>query len=125
MKNIILHYYSPGAIIAEEGTRKVDEINPMEHAKELKDYVFEFWYTYSKTLKMDGLDFTSKSRDKTRHYHINAELWNEKIVKSKNINNKHRILLSNMRSNNWDYVIRERTGNVRPYDMEKDAFIKI
>jgi len=120
---ITLVYYTPGAIVDEDFYMEVDEINPEKHAKELPKGAFMFNYLYKREGKIDGIEYCSIRKESTQRFHIDAKLLDKLQVKMLNIDGRYDILLSNMKHNDYKLVIKERTGNVKPYDYKKDAFI--
>ena len=94
-------YMHPGTFFSEESIKPVDERNPQQQASDAPDSAFAFFYfDVVTTIVIVG---------------------GERIETS---SGRHNILLSNMRDNGWDPIVRCRTGNFQPFETGKHELIK-
>lgn len=118
-----VRYFMPGAFVSEEGTREVPERNPYQIARELPAdvFAFEFFDKLVTTVK-DGdeeVQLASGERNRSGRFYIDAEKLTASDIASAAAvevlpGDRRRVLLSNMRSNGWDVMLRCRTGNFQP-----------
>lgn len=76
-------------------------------------------YAREDLVDAEGRIFKGEARPTSPYYWINAEIFDRARVESEVPDN--RILLSKMRSNRWDAVVRTRRGGFRPFDDEDET----
>ena len=113
-----VEYLYPGSFFPEESAHPVTERNPGRVAQEAPGSVFAFrFYDVVTTKVMVGSEETglaSQPVNATGRFYIDAEKLTAADVEA--LPGDHRILLSNMRSNGWDPILRCRTGNFQPLE---------
>jgi hypothetical protein len=118
-----VRYLMPGALVPEEGVREVPERNPYQVARDLPDDVFAFeFFDKLITTAEDGgetVTLASGERNRSGRFYIDAEKLTTSDIASAAAaevlpGDRRRVLLSNMRSNGWDVMLRCRTGNFQP-----------
>lgn len=106
----------PGVFMPEESTRAVSSRDPGPVAREADPgvFAFSFFDRASTTVTVGGREITTTSKpfNETGLYYIDAESLTAGDVAA--LPGDHHILLSNMRANHWDTMLRCRTGNFRP-----------
>lgn len=111
-------YLHPGVFVPEESMRQVDGRDPAQVAREAPDSAFAFsFHDIAETVVYaDSEPVTCKSRPlrKSPLYYIDAGKLGIADVEA--LPGDHDILLSNMRCNHWDVILRCRTGNFRPLE---------
>lgn len=113
-----VRYLSPGSFFPEESSAAVSERDPRRIAAEAGSGVFAFAFydvvTTTATAGGDEVRLSSKPLRESGLYYIDAEPLTAYQVGE--LPGDHSILLSNMRSNGWDTILRCRTGNFRPLE---------
>lgn len=123
-----VRYFMPGAFVPEEGTREVPERNPYEIARELPAdvFAFEFFEKIAMNITLnesgDREQLASGERNRSGRFYIDAEKLTASDVEA--LPGDHRILLSNMRGNGWDTILRCRTGNFQP-PLAEDSIVTV
>lgn len=111
-------YYVPGVFVSEESVRPIATRNAQTAARFAPEDAFAFTFhdRVETTVTVGGQDveLTSKGINKSGRYYINAERLTADDVAA--LPGDHRILLSNMRSNGWETVLRCRAGNFQPLE---------
>jgi len=119
-----VRYLYPGIFFPEESIREVADRNPGRVAHEADPAVFAFeFFDRMRTAVLAGgeeIEMDSGAIGKSGLYYIDAEPMTAADVAA--LPGDHSILLSNMRGNDWDPVLRCRTGNFRPLE-EGDTVI--
>jgi hypothetical protein len=113
-----LAYWHRGIISSEESVEPVKVRDPQQHANNAPNSAFAFFYydIITSTVDVDGehIDTSTGRHNVTPTYFINARAMTYDEVAALPSNNS--ILLSNMRGNRWDRVVRCRTGNITPVE---------
>lgn len=118
-------YKHPGSFMSEESVEPVDVRNPQQQANDAPSSAFAFFYFDVATAIVDvegeRIETSSGRRNISSTYYINAELMSSDKVAA--LPGDHSILLSNMRGNGWDPVVRCRTGNFQPFEADKHELV--
>jgi hypothetical protein len=77
-----------------------------------RSYAFYFVDTVTKTIEFEGEEYTKEEKVKSGWYYIEAEVYTLEEVKK--LKGNYKTLIRNMISNEWDKVIKCRTGNWKP-----------
>ena len=114
-----VEYLFPGVLFPEESAHSVTERNPGRIAREAPEGVFAFRFydvvtTTATTAGGEQVKLRSGAVNSTGRYYIDAEKLTAADVEA--LPGDHRILLSNMRGNGWDVILRCRTGNFQPLE---------
>lgn len=111
-------YLYPGIIASGESTKEVPDRNPEREAREADDNAFAFSYfdIVSALVQIDEtrIQTTSDRRNISCTYYIDGEVLDVDQVAA--MPGDNRILLDNMRINEWDHVVRCRAGNLQPFE---------
>jgi hypothetical protein len=111
-------YLYPGTFFAEESKRAVDRRDPQRTARGADPSVFAFTFhdEVTTTAVVDGQEVTlsSKAINKSGRYYIDAQPFTAAQVAA--LPGDHEIVLSNMRANGWDPILKCRTGNWQPLE---------
>lgn len=108
MKKHFVTFYSPGTFVAEETTKEIDSWDTqkaIEMSKNIKErhgalpYGFQFH-----TCKRSFRDFNNKEIKRSNMYYLGGEILTLAEVEAKN-DPSNKILISNMKCNNWDKII--------------------
>lgn len=120
-----VEYQHPGSFYSEDIRRIVDRRDPQRAANDApaSAFVFTFFDVVVATALVDGEEVELRSRNRCRsaRYYIDAEVLDEHDVES--LPGDHHILLANMRSNGWSFVVKCRSGNFQPFDPPGDQVI--
>lgn len=118
-------YQRPGLFFAEEYVKLVDTRNLQQQVNDAPDSAFAFFYfdivTTVVNVEGERIETSSGRRNISNTYYIDAELLTSEQVAA--LPGDHSILLSNMRSNGWDPIVRCRTGNFQPFDEDKHELL--
>lgn len=118
-------FQHPGAFFSEESVTKVTTRNPERDAVKASDSVFAFFYFDIVTTVVDvageRIETASGRRNISKTYYIDAELLTSVQVAA--LPGDNHILLSNMRGNGWDPIVRCRTGNFQPFEADKHELV--
>jgi len=118
-------YQHPGSFFSEETVKPVNARNPQQQADDAPDSAFAFFYfdivTTVVDVECERIETTSGRRNISKTYYIDAELLTSNEVAA--LPGDHSILLSNMRGNGWDPIVRCRTGNVQPFEADKHVLV--
>lgn len=118
-------FLHPGVILTEETTSIVDARNPQQTARVAPNSAFAFFYfdIVSAVVELDGerIVTTGSRRRISKTYFVDAEVLGYDAVSALPGNND--ILLSNMRSNRWNHVVRCRTGNFQEWDPSSQELV--
>lgn len=118
-------YQHPGSFFSEESVKPVDARNPQQQANDAPDTAFAFFYfdivTTVVNVEGERIETSSGRRNITKTYYIDAELLTSDQVAA--LPGDHSILLSNMRGNGWDPIVRCRTGNFQPFEEDKHELL--
>lgn len=118
-KTFVTVWY-PGSFFAEEDTHEVKERDPMAIAgKYPRCFAFKFFDQVCGETEIGGekQKVRSKPRNESPKYFPGGKLMNAEEVE-KTVPNS-RILVTNMRGNGWDQIVKTRVGNFQPF--EKDC----
>jgi hypothetical protein len=119
-------YEHPGSLFPENSGGVVDSRDPARAAANASPTAFAFTFhdRYRTTAIIDGerIELRSASMHFSKRYVIGGELLDEAAVEA--LPGDHKILLSNMRGNGWQQVIRHRTGNFQPFDSNHDEIVE-
>ena len=113
-----VRFYTPGLIVAETQTADVATLDPMAVAWPDNAYAFTLHE------RDDVVDGGETYRGEARqvgpmYYHPESRVMTAEEIAARN-DPTDRILLSNMRGNQWPRVVYSRWGNwPQPYDAEK------
>jgi len=109
-------YLYPGVFLPEEFSAEVPERDPQKVAREAPDGVFAFRFydiaTTTVTVGGEEIETRSERLNQSGRYYIDAEKLTAADVEA--LPGDHSILLSNMRGNGWDPILRCRPGNFQP-----------
>lgn len=88
------------------------------------DYAYAFRFFDKPETPDLGPNFvvSAKRQNESGLYYINASVWTQDDVAT--YLPDHDILLSNMRGNDWKYVVKTRTGSFQPFDPSKDMIVR-
>lgn len=119
-------YLYPGLIVSNESNMEVPDRNPEREARrEAADSAFGFSYfdIVSAVVEIGEtlIQTTSNRRNISCTYYIDGEVLDIDQVAA--LPGDHQIMLDNMRCNDWDRVVRCRSGNFQPFD-ESDALVR-
>jgi hypothetical protein len=110
-------YQHPGTFFWEESKESVDMRNPQQQANNAPDSAFAFYYFDIVTMIVDvegeRIETSSDRRNISKTYYVDAELLDYDAVSA--LPGDNSILLSNMRCNEWDTIVRCRTGNFQTF----------
>lgn len=113
-----VEYLYPGAFFSEESATPVTGRDPARIAREASASVFAFRFydiaTTTVTVGGEQVETRSGAINATARYYIDAEKLTAAAVEA--LPGDHKILLSNMRGNGWDPILRCRTGNFQPLE---------
>lgn len=113
-----VEYLSPGSFVSEESAVPVTGRDPARIAREAPAsvFAFRFYDIATTTVTVSGKQVETKSGaiNATARYYIDAEKLTAADVEA--LPGDHKILLSNMRGNGWDPILRCRTGNFQPLE---------
>lgn len=113
-----VEYLYPGSFFSEESAHPVPARDPARIAREAPDgvFAFRFYDIATTTVTVGGQDVATRSSalNATGRYYIDAEKLTYADVEA--LPGDHRILLSNMRGNGWDPILRCRPGNFQPLE---------
>lgn len=108
MIKYFVHFLSPGTFVAEMTTKEIDSWDidkACEMARSIKERYaavpFAFYFT---TRERTEEDFDSKVIETSKRYFLGGDIQTYKEIKKRN-DPGDKILLENMRNNNWDRVI--------------------
>lgn len=125
----IKHYvsfYSPGTFISEVDTKEIESWNVDLAKSMMKEivqrhnatpYGFKF---FTKTLKDN--DFEPKITERSKLYLVGGKILSYKDIEERN-DPKDNILLSNMKSNNWDFVWQTTKGWLYTLPITDDVIV--
>lgn len=109
-------YYFPGTFFSEESGRPVGSRDPRQAAVNAPETAFAFTFhdVATTTAEVDGQEvkLASRAPNQSGRFYIDAEKLTADDVAA--MGDDGRILLSNMRGNNWPVMLRCRTGNYQP-----------
>lgn len=116
MKHMARYYY-PGFLFSEESTRVLDLRDPQLAVQMAPESAFCFVLYDIEEAPDLGPDFavTPKPKNESGRYYIGGRLYTIDEVRAMNLQGDYTILISNMESNHWDYVIQTRSGNWQPF----------
>jgi hypothetical protein len=122
MKRTFVEYSLPGAFFSEYVVREVTGRNDKQVIAEAPKgaFAFQFFDRVFTTSTQDGdeVALSSGRINVGPTSYIGGEVMDAEAVAA--LPGDHRTLLSNMRGNDWPFVIRCRTGNFQPFDPAKD-----
>lgn len=111
-------YYYPGILFPEESTDPIASRDARAAARFAPEGAFAFTFhdKVITTTTVDGQEVTlsSKPMNKTGRYYIDAQPFTADEVAA--LPGDHEIMLSNMRANRWDTMLRCRAGNWQPLE---------
>lgn len=118
-------YQYPGSFFSEESVKPVVARNPQQQANDAPDSAFAFFYfdivTTVVNVEGERIETSSGRRNIIKTYYIDAELLTSDQVAA--LPGDHSILLSKMRGNGWDPIVRCRTGNFQPFEEDKHELL--
>ena len=100
IKHFVTFYYT-GSFMSEETTEEISTRSEIDIPK------YAFCYQFHDEVGGEKIN-------KTGRYYL-GEVQNIEQVQSLNTDGKLDILISNMKSNKWDLVIKTRLGNYQPF----------
>jgi len=117
-------YLSPGTIVAEETIREVTSRDPQLAARKAPAHAFGFTFFDRVIIRAECGEEMVTTRSAERNvspvHYIDAEVLDAAAVEA--LPGDHKILLSNMRGNGWDRMVRCRTGWFQPLG-ERDVLV--
>lgn len=112
----------PGTLFPEEYTKPLTAHDPQEALALANEYVYCFMLYDTEEIPTDlGPEFkiTAVPKNRSSRYYIGGELFTHDEVVALGVDT----VAANMRGNNWDTVIRCRTGNWQPF-LEGDTLLE-
>lgn len=112
---MIKHYvefYHPGAFVSETSAVSIAERCPKVAAAMAPDSAYAFRFFDRREVEVEGEKLVGNPTNESPTYYIGGELMDYDAVRDRVPNNE--ILLSNMRGNRWEHVVRTRFGNFQP-----------
>ena len=121
-----VEYLYPGSLFSESSARVVSGRDPGRAAREAPEsaFAFRFYDRAEAGITVDGRPVMLRSAEfrATGRYYIDAEPLDAAAVAA--LPGDYSILLSNMRSNGWDVILRCRSGNFQPM-RDGDTIVKL
>jgi hypothetical protein len=121
-----VEYLYPGIVMSETSARPVTGRDPARAAREAPDGVFAFRFFDKASVTADvggeGVLLDSRPIRESGRYYIDAEKLSAEDVAA--LPGDHKILLSNMHSNGWAFVLRCCTGNFQPFN-DGDSIVTV
>ncbi len=114
MRKTYVDYSVPGSFFAEHDVREVSNRNVDEAVKNAPNGAFVFSFYDIVTVEQDGVELESKPLERSSNYYIDAQVLTVADIEAMNADDSYRILLINMRCNDWSSVLKCRTGNFQP-----------
>lgn len=113
-------YLLPGSFFSEESVHEVASRNPDEDIKNAHEYAFAlFYFDIVKTIVKVGeerVETSSGRRNISHRHYIGGEILDIEAVEA--LGSEYDTVVRNMKGNDWDKVIRCRTGNFQPFEDE-------
>lgn len=111
-------YYYPGIFMPEESTYRIDSRDVQAALAGASQDAFAFTF-HDRVITLTDVDgreipLESKPLNESGRYYIDAQPYTAAEVQL--LDGDHEILLSNMRANGWDPILRCRTGNWQPLE---------
>ena len=109
LKHYVTFLY-PGIFLSEESSK---EVKSRDEKFEVPKTCFAYYFWDREEQEIRGEILKGEAKNKSGLFYF-GELMTVKDVEEKLP--KERVLLSNMRSNNWDKIVRTRRGNFQPFN---------
>jgi len=113
-------YDLPGLVAPEQYACTVEDRDPYRAADDAPRGAYAFTFHDIVNTEVDGETLRSQPRNRSGRYFIGGTIRTVDEVAA--MPGDHKILVENMRSNGWDWVIFCPPGNVQPFG-EGDAVI--
>jgi hypothetical protein len=117
-------YLSPGSFVANEDVRGVTSRDPASAARNAPESAFGFTFHERVIIRTEVAGEVVTTRRAERNpspvHYIDGEVMTAEQVAC--LPERHDILLSNMRGNHWDRVVRARGGWFQPFS-EDDVIV--
>lgn len=117
-------FYFRGILFSDTESKEIQDRDPTKVKIPEGAFAFEFYDKTTQDAKLeDGRTISSHTEinNKSKRYYPNAEVYSVSQIEKQE--GKDSILCSNMRCNEWKYVIKTNQGNYVPFDQEKDILI--
>ncbi len=111
---LFVEYFYPGILVNESSSQEVEARDAQKCAREIPKGAFMFRFYdvfYMEDAETEEV-LNRKRLNESKAYYVDGVALDKEGVKKEIPNNE--ILLSNMRANGWDKVIKTRTGNIQP-----------
>lgn len=112
-------YSFPGSLFSETTSQEIDSWDPDKAKAKAPKGAFSFQFI-TKGRRDDELD--SKIIDRSGNYYLGGTLYTLDDVEQGKMPGSTDILLTNMRGNGWNTVIKTPRGNVQPFT-NKDRLV--
>jgi len=111
-------FYYVGSFVSETTIKKIRHRDPS--SVKVPDSAYSFMF-YDQEFVVDGdTEFTGNIKNRSPDYYPEGKLYSqEEVLKLRNSST----LLSNMKYNKWEYVIKSRAGNFQPYEEGETVLI--
>ena len=110
-----VQYFSPGSFVSETSdkeipSRSLDHVLPMKK----NSYSYGFLFFDREETKINGEVLKGKKKNYSSTHYIGGRKMNATEVKAEVKNNA--TLLSNMKINEWKYVVKTKFGQFMPFE---------
>lgn len=108
-------YSIPGSFFSEHQVKDLDAYSVKEAIQKAPKSAFGFTIYEVEEPPDLGPDFTvtSKAKNESAMHYLDGDILSIQAVEE--LPGDHKILVSNMKGNEWDFVVRCRTGNFQPF----------
>lgn len=106
-------YDLPGILMSEQTTRAVLSRDPQAACDAAPDGAYAFTLFDVVSTVLNGVELRSDPQNRSGRYFIGGDVHS--VVSVEEMPGDHTVLLDNMRTNRWTFVIFCPTGNVQPY----------
>lgn len=115
-----VQYEMPGSFFAETSTIEVPErrVDIAKSRAPENAYAFEFYSVREPDFEWneEHFDVIPRAFDRSNKHYLGGSVLTQENVERENTDGRYDILLSNMRGNRWDRVIRTPFGNTQPFE---------
>ena len=112
----MVEFFYPGVIVSESQCKETDDTDPLDVVMPENAFAFQLYDRVTRTVLGEAVGVAtiaeSHRENETVIYYPGGEILTVDDVAA--MGGKYEILLSNMRANNWDAVIRSRRGVFQP-----------
>lgn len=107
-----VEFYYPGSFVSETST---EEIESRTANFEIPKYCFGFMFFDQEETLLDGETLYGNRKNKSNFFYFGKAYT---LAEVKKTFPDARILISNMKGNGWDSVVKTRRGNFQPLEKE-------